>query len=216
MNTRPRTAVLIVLACLPGAWGCRFEREPAASPFAEDAGGSVVLPPSEPTPSGGRGEGVGSGDEDGRVQPAGGGPASGASGAAGDGSPATAGRAGHDETESDASTDAAQPTDSGAGCTPAAVAVCNPVTNDGCPDSTQCAIDFAAEELAGYCIFSGPLPMDSGVGCLNTGVTESCPGSSTCVDGLCRTLCFCDADCEEEQCCVEPIGDLGFKVCGEC
>jgi hypothetical protein len=104
--------------------------------------------------------------------------------------------------------------DAGATCTPA-VALCNPVTNDGCPPSMQCAVDLGADVLAGYCIFSAPMDMPDG-GCFNSGVTESCPPTSTCFDFQCRTLCFCDADCEKGQCCVEPVGSFGFKVCGDC
>lgn len=119
--------------------------------------------------------------------------------------------------------DAAMAGDSGSGnhtdaeCALLEVAVCNPVTNEGCFDSLmmQCAVDPLAT-LTGYCIFySGQSPMLGG-DCLNTGVTESCPPTFTCVDGRCRELCFCDADCEAGQCCTEPLEGTGFKVCGDC
>lgn len=117
--------------------------------------------------------------------------------------------------------DASVVPDSGAGddgtdCGPA-IAACNPVTNEGCPDALgmHCAVDPAAR-LTGYCIFStAPTPSPLG-DCLNTGITESCPPTSTCRDGQCRELCLCDADCEAGQCCREPIESTGFKVCGEC
>jgi hypothetical protein len=57
--------------------------------------------------------------------------------------------------------------------------------------------------------------MDGGF-CFNSGVTESCPPQHACVGDTCRTLCFCDADCEKGECCVEPVGTLGFKVCNAC
>jgi hypothetical protein len=102
------------------------------------------------------------------------------------------------------------------GCQPLAPAVCNPVMNSGCPDilSMQCAVDLAAETLAGYCIFKSPDM--TGNSCLNTLVTESCPPRSTCVFGMCRRLCFCDADCPDAACCTEPVGERGFKACGAC
>ena len=108
--------------------------------------------------------------------------------------------------------------DAGAACPSPEIALCNPVTNEGCSDliRMQCAVDLAAQALAGYCIFRGPEPPPDLTMCLNTLVTESCPPKSTCVLGRCRTLCFCDAQCTGEDCCVEPIGNFGFKVCGSC
>jgi hypothetical protein len=107
---------------------------------------------------------------------------------------------------------------SDAGCAPVEAAVCNPVTNEGCSAALQmqCAVSFDAP-LTGYCIFfSGGPPPALGGACLNTVVTESCPAKSTCVAERCRTLCFCDADCEAGQCCTEPLQSTGFKVCGDC
>jgi hypothetical protein len=108
--------------------------------------------------------------------------------------------------------------DAGAKCTRADVAECNPVTNEGCSASLmmQCAVDVNAT-LKGYCVFfSGGPPPALGGACLNTGVTESCPPTSTCVVDKCRKLCFCAADCEAGQCCKEPFGSTGFNVCGDC
>lgn len=97
------------------------------------------------------------------------------------------------------------------------VAVCDPIANTGCSEtlSMRCAPDLAAPRLAGYCTFDGPIP-DSGIECLNTVVTESCPPTTTCHEGECRTLCFCDADCGKGQCCSEPLGEYGFAVCAPC
>ena len=112
-------------------------------------------------------------------------------------------------------------TDSGAAtpaCTPPSVGVCDPVKNEGCPAELrmQCAVDFTADTLAGYCIFQGPPAPDGSPTCLNTVATESCGPTTTCVLGTCRTLCYCDTDCPESECCTETIGELGFKVCGTC
>ena len=80
----------------------------------------------------------------------------------------------------------------------------------------QCAVDWAAT-LTGYCIFSSPPPpLPDGGGCFNSGLTESCPPTFTCVVDQCRALCACDADCEPGQCCSEPVGTTGFHVCREC
>jgi hypothetical protein len=136
----------------------------------------------------------------------------GASGAGSSG--AAAGLGGGDDSDAGDSSelDASANGDAGgASCTPE-VQVCNPVTNDGCLEPMQCAVDLASDVLTGYCIFNGPV----GVGCFNSGVTESCPPKSTCFDFECRTLCFCDDDCDAGQCCVDPIGTLGFKACGAC
>jgi hypothetical protein len=112
----------------------------------------------------------------------------------------------------DAAADAA--TDAGEACVAPTVSGCNPVTNEGCLAelSMQCAIDLATP-LAGYCIFAAP---NVTVSCLNTIVTESCAPTSACVDYECRSLCFCDSDCATGQCCSIPIGDLGFRACGDC
>jgi len=146
------------------------------------------------------------------------GPASGAGGIAGESASGTGGGgagagSGGDDEDADPpnTTDASVIDEPAASCAPE-VQVCNPVTNEGCPEPMQCAVDLASDVLAGYCIFNGPV----GAGCFNSGVTESCPPTSTCFDFECRTLCFCDADCEAGQCCVDPVGTLGFKACGAC
>jgi hypothetical protein len=99
-------------------------------------------------------------------------------------------------------------------CTRPDVAVCDPVSNHGCDPPLQCIIDYASGTLAGYCAFSTPI--DGGPFCVSTPVTESCPPSTTCVDGVCRALCFCDDDCGQGECCGEQVGELGFKLCGTC
>jgi hypothetical protein len=205
-------AALVLWACCALS-ACRITRSPK-SPFVLDAGqngaksldstagrggsaGTIDAAPAMTSGASGMGSLAGTS--------ATGGARAGAAGTAG-----TAGTAG-DTLESDAavSSDAG-----GSTCMPADAAVCNPVTNEGCPDSMQCAVDGLSDVLAGYCIFSTPMP-DAGF-CFNSGVTESCPPKQTCVVDQCRTLCFCDADCEEKQCCVESIGTVGFKVCGAC
>lgn len=94
-------------------------------------------------------------------------------------------------------------------------AICNPVTNIGCSSvlAQQCAVDLISPSLAGYCTFYAPVP---GEGCLNTGLTESCPPTTVCVAGACRRLCLCDAHCGTGECCTTPVSESGFKICSSC
>lgn len=209
MNTNVRSIwLMLVVSCALAA--CRFERSPAASPFAADAGpfdeddGDGDRQPIDPTASGGAAA-AGSGGAGG-THAAGTGGSTGpvaSSGGTGGASPSAGGAAGAPLDE-DASV-------IGESCDPD-VLLCNPVTNEGCAPPMQCAVDAFSDVLSGYCIFNGPVAD----GCFNSGVTESCPPTETCLDFECRKLCFCDDDCAEGQCCVDPVGDLGFKACGAC
>lgn len=113
--------------------------------------------------------------------------------------------------------------DGGAACPAVQIQGCNPVTNDfmgveGCGPGfmQQCGIDQLSV-LTGYCIFTSATPSQLGGACFNSGVTESCPPTSTCsADGICREICLCDADCPLGQCCKEPVGATGFSLCGDC
>ena len=205
-----RFAVALLVLCT--VCGCRLG-EPAPIQLNAGAGaGTGGAGAADPMPSGG-GASAGSGGAGGTS-----GATSGAAGMAGEGSSgaggsdAGAGSSASGGTDATHEPDAAMTGDAGTSCSPD-VQACNPVTNDGCPDAMQCAVDLASDVLAGYCIFSSP-PMDGG--CFNSGVTESCPPTSTCFELECRTLCLCDADCEAGQCCKDAVGDRGFKVCGAC
>jgi hypothetical protein len=207
MNTR-----LCLLAGLHVLAGCSFERTPAASPFVDATSRAPDASESAAGSAANRGpaahDGGSSSGQAGAVAP----PSAGAGGASGT-APSGAGGDADDPGHPDASPDAHVTP----GCARPDVATCNPVTNDGCLAELQqqCAADLLSDTLAGYCIFSAPAPAPDG-SCLNTGVTESCPPTQTCVDGLCRALCFCDDDCEEGRCCADPVGDHGFKACGDC
>jgi hypothetical protein len=99
------------------------------------------------------------------------------------------------------------------GCS-STVAVCDPVHNTGCNPFQQCDIDPSqASTPTGLCLFGGGT--DAGT-CLATIFTESCPPNSTCVDGGCRTLCFCNGDCPVGECCSDRSGPPGFTMCGGC
>ena len=123
-------------------------------------------------------------------------------------------------SEPDAAIDAGA--DAGAQCPDVQYEVCSPVTNEffvadcGPAFNQQCAIDQFST-LVGYCIFTSATPAQLGGACFNSGVTESCPATSTCsADGICRKICLCDADCPAMQCCTEPVGTTGFSVCEPC
>lgn len=209
MNRALRHAWLLLAIVLALGTGCRFQRNPALSPFSADAGALHAAPDAQTggtsgTPAPTTGGMSASGAGGGATSESGAGGTSGASGSGGAGGTI-------DAAIDPIGPDATVTGGSGGSCDPD-VQLCNPVTNDGCPPEMQCAVDAFSDVLAGYCIFNGPVAG----GCFNSGVTESCPPTQTCFDFECRTLCFCDDDCMEGQCCVEPVGTLGFKVCGEC
>lgn len=94
------------------------------------------------------------------------------------------------------------------------VAVCDPVHNTGCNPLQQC--DVAPSQtttLTGQCIFGGGA---DGGACTTSIFTDTCSARSTCVDGGCRQLCFCDTDCVAGQCCSDRSGPPGFTLCGAC
>jgi hypothetical protein len=99
-------------------------------------------------------------------------------------------------------------------CSPVVtVAVCDPVHNTGCNPLQQCDVDPSQTSMpTGQCVFGGGA---EGGTCTTSIFTESCPPKSTCVDGGCRQLCFCNADCPG-QCCSDNSGPPGFTMCGPC
>ncbi len=123
----------------------------------------------------------------------------------------------------DASTDVASPlmhptTDddagSAGGCAPT-VAVCNPVRNTGCNPLQQCDVDTTQKTTpTGVCVFNSG--SEAGGACATSIFSESCPAQSTCVNGACRALCFCDADCPTGSCCTDTSGPAGFTLCEKC
>lgn len=104
--------------------------------------------------------------------------------------------------------------DSGSACAPTSspFAACDPVHDTGCDPGLQCDVDFA-QPMASLCAFS--TPYDAGP-CVTTPLSESCPERNTCLDGICRSLCFCDADCAAGECCLEPLDTLGWMLCAPC
>jgi hypothetical protein len=94
------------------------------------------------------------------------------------------------------------------------VAVCDPVHNTGCNPLQQCDIAPSQTNMpTGQCIFGGGA--EGGI-CTTSIFTDTCPAKSTCLDGGCRQLCFCNADCPVGQCCSDTSGPPGFTLCGPC
>lgn len=97
--------------------------------------------------------------------------------------------------------DSALPTDAAPTllCTPAtAVDVCDPVHNTGCDPFTQCEIDPTASTASGRCVYWN---VQLGDQCSSDGLATTCEGPASCVDGSCRTPCYCDEDCGAGSCC---------------
>jgi hypothetical protein len=96
-------------------------------------------------------------------------------------------------------------------------AVCDPVHNTGCNPFQQCDVNPSdADVPTGQCV-GAPFGGGSDASpCTANFLTETCSAKSTCVNGGCRALCFCDGDCPAGLCCSDPSGAPGFKVCGSC
>ena len=209
--SRARAPLLVALGL--SVAGCRFggtAADPyAETPFPADTGGTsggqggttVIIDPGDPG-AGGAPSGTGSGGLTATVTDASAGQNS-AGGVAPDASPSGGGGTGGTST----------------GCQPPApVAVCDPIRNIGCllPVSF-CDIDPTQSAPTGRCVFP-PNPPPAGTTCEVTIPSESCPPLSSCVNGACRKLCYCDADCPVAECCTEPAPGppRAFKVCAPC
>ena len=94
------------------------------------------------------------------------------------------------------------------------VAGCDPIHNTGCNALQQCDVNsLLANPPTGLCVFNAAA---EGGACTASIFSESCPPKSTCVDGGCRDLCFCNADCPAGQCCSDMSGPPGFTLCRPC
>jgi hypothetical protein len=104
--------------------------------------------------------------------------------------------------------------DAAGGCSPM-VAICNPVHNSGCNPLQQCDVDTTQKTTpTGVCVFNSG--SEGSASCTTSIFTESCPPQSTCVNGNCRSLCFCKSDCPAGQCCSDTSGPTGFTLCQPC
>jgi len=106
-------------------------------------------------------------------------------------------------------------------CQPATPpAICDPVKNFGClVPFSFCDIDPTQAVATGRCVFPWTsTPVDAGGGCFVDAVTDTCTPTSTCVNGTCQKICYCDLDCQGGQCCDEPApgSSTTFKLCSPC
>ena len=218
---RDGPAVEVIVACVLGLLGCRFgAAQPesfAEPPDPEHAPGDRTDLGSHVAPEGG------SGTDPARPSPTltAGSAAVPSGGSSGAPRMNAAGSVSRPTPQAGASADSGE--DAGSPSEPAAescgsqagVAVCNPITNRGCAGELgmQCDVDLLASTLSGVCVFSATSPNPE---CLAIPPTESCPPKQTCVEGVCQTVCLCDADCGSGACCRDPLGELGFKLCAEC
>jgi hypothetical protein len=107
--------------------------------------------------------------------------------------------------------------DVGSGClSPFAAEVCDPVCNSGCPPLSRCDVSEAPRR--GACV--GIFIVGEGGPCFRGSTTDSCAVRLTCLEGLCRRLCYRDADCSAGSCCSQPLtaagAPSGFAVCAPC
>jgi hypothetical protein len=235
---RLSTSSILGLALV--AAGCRFSGS-AEDPYAEEplsaaSGGGGGQNAGGSSDSGGTGDTGGTVDTGGASGTAGTSGAAGISGTAGTGgntggAPGTTG--GHTGSDSGVGggtggrgtggTEAGVPPPA---CQPATPpAVCDPVKNFGClVPFSFCDIDPAQAVATGRCVFPWtstpppPPPADAGGSCYVDATTDTCTPTSTCVNGSCRKLCYCDADCQGGQCCTEPASSASttVRLCGPC
>jgi hypothetical protein len=93
------------------------------------------------------------------------------------------------------------------------VPVCDPVHDTGC-SPLQCDVDLLQTVTpTGRCVFRDAFNVAT---CVTSPFAQSCEPGSTCVDGACRSLCHCDADCPAAQCCTDGFGATGFRLCQPC
>ena len=94
------------------------------------------------------------------------------------------------------------------------VAVCDPVHDTGCNPLQQCDVNPTQTTTpTGLCVFNGP---SEAAVCTSSIVNESCAPGMACISGACRSLCFCDSDCHQGDCCTDTSGPAGFLLCQSC
>ena len=123
----------------------------------------------------------------------------------------------HGDGDSDgASADTAPPT---ACLPPFSSAICDPVCNTGCPALFRCNVTDTPR--TGVCIGTLLSPVTEGMACTRTALTDDCIERLTCIEGICRRLCYRDTDCMTSgMCCNTPIeldgGSSGYRSCTPC
>jgi hypothetical protein len=97
-----------------------------------------------------------------------------------------------------------------ANCDPPSDLECDPVSGEGCLPFTQCLA--GSSSAAASCVFGG---IQLGATCTQDELGTDCPPQHTCVMGVCREYCYCDADCENGAACEAPSGEgsTRFRLC---
>jgi hypothetical protein len=102
---------------------------------------------------------------------------------------------------------------------PFSSAICDPVCNTGCPALFRC--DIADTPRTGVCVGSLLSSATEGMPCTRTTLTDDCAASLSCIEGICRRLCYRDADCLTSGTCCNTVIELdagasGYRRCAPC
>jgi hypothetical protein len=139
-----------------------------------------------------------------------------------DGNAGTDGNAGADrdaDDDDDSDGDSADNAPPTACLPPFSSAVCDPVCNIGCPALFRCDITDAPR--TGVCLGTLLSPATEGMACTRTPLTDDCIERLSCIEGICRRLCYRDTDCTTSgTCCNTAIdmdgGPSGYRSCAPC
>ena len=126
-----------------------------------------------------------------------------------------------DRTDADVASDG-EPPDSAppTSCVPPfSSAVCDPVCNVGCSALLRC--DITDTPRTGVCVGTLLSTVTEGMPCTRTAVTDECTERLSCLEGVCRRLCYRDTDCTTSgTCCNTAIdvdaGPSGYRMCSPC
>jgi hypothetical protein len=130
------------------------------------------------------------------------------------------GDAGLLDTRADASFDGeSRDSEPPMGCLPPfSSAVCDPVCNTGCPALFRCDITDMAR--TGVCVGTLLSTVPEGMACTRSLATDDCLERLSCIDRICRRLCYRDTDCTTGTCCTVAIevdgGPSGYRSCAPC
>ena len=102
---------------------------------------------------------------------------------------------------------------------PFSSAVCDPVCNAGCTPLLRC--DITDMPRTGVCVGTLLSTVTEGMPCTRTAVTDECAERLSCLEGICRRLCYRDNDCTTVgTCCNTAIvldaGASGYRFCAPC
>jgi hypothetical protein len=73
----------------------------------------------------------------------------------------------------------------------------------------------------GVCIGTLLSPATEGMACTRTVLTDDCIERLSCLEGICRRLCYRDTDCATSGTCCNTAIDLdggpsGYRICAPC